>query len=358
MAQVTSEGGLDAAYEAPNVYAAMDALAARARSWAERRQRALLGEGQPGSGGVGHSAGGGQLASAEEAGRLAEAVVRQATTAAVSAEAEARDRRAQEAARERLFPSLAVAAAAATTPAPAAGRGAAAGSGRAGAPAPAGPAGPHTPHDSAWGEESEEEEEREGPGPRVGGRTGSRAGPASAPVPVPARPDAANQAEGGLRACRRGRAPCGSSACMNSRVHGQGAFAHWFAHLCTTPVLSGLSPGPAGTAAELSSSARSGGPPLGSSPADASAPGAPPGGDYYFYQSADGQWAFLHPLNARMLLQHYGAYPACPPALSAKVRKLLLPWAVVASGGGTPAAAHGCAAPTHCQLLPPNCSPR
>ena len=39
--QVTAEGGLDAAQEAPYIFAAMDALAARAASWAERRQRLL-----------------------------------------------------------------------------------------------------------------------------------------------------------------------------------------------------------------------------------------------------------------------------------------------------------------------------
>lgn len=40
--QVTSEGGIEAAYEAPNVYSAIDALATRARAAAERRQRLLL----------------------------------------------------------------------------------------------------------------------------------------------------------------------------------------------------------------------------------------------------------------------------------------------------------------------------
>jgi hypothetical protein len=40
--QVTSEGGMEAAMEAPFVYAALDALASRAASWAERRQRRLL----------------------------------------------------------------------------------------------------------------------------------------------------------------------------------------------------------------------------------------------------------------------------------------------------------------------------
>lgn len=41
MLQVTSEGGPDAAQEAPFIFAAMDALANRAASWAERRQRTL-----------------------------------------------------------------------------------------------------------------------------------------------------------------------------------------------------------------------------------------------------------------------------------------------------------------------------
>ncbi len=65
--QVTSEGGLDAAFEAPNVYAAMDALAARARLWAERRQRLL---GERGEGGA---------LAPEEAGRIAAAAVKQAS---------------------------------------------------------------------------------------------------------------------------------------------------------------------------------------------------------------------------------------------------------------------------------------
>lgn len=40
--QVTAEGGQDAIMEAPAIYAALDAMAARAASWAERRQRQLL----------------------------------------------------------------------------------------------------------------------------------------------------------------------------------------------------------------------------------------------------------------------------------------------------------------------------
>lgn len=37
--QVMAEGTLDAAMEAPHVFAAADALAARAAAWTERRQR-------------------------------------------------------------------------------------------------------------------------------------------------------------------------------------------------------------------------------------------------------------------------------------------------------------------------------
>ena len=72
--QVTSEGGLDAAMEAPFVYAAIDALAARATAWAERRQRLLL------EGGVPSAAAGGEpppQLTPEEAGAAAAAAVKQ-----------------------------------------------------------------------------------------------------------------------------------------------------------------------------------------------------------------------------------------------------------------------------------------
>lgn len=40
--QLTAEGGWDAAQEAPFLYAAMDALASRAGTWAERQQRTRI----------------------------------------------------------------------------------------------------------------------------------------------------------------------------------------------------------------------------------------------------------------------------------------------------------------------------
>ena len=44
--------------------------------------------------------------------------------------------------------------------------------------------------------------------------------------------------------------------------------------------------------------------------------GQPPSTEFYFYQSADGQCVFLHPLVSRALLAHYGSYAACPPQVS------------------------------------------
>jgi hypothetical protein len=65
--QVMAEGTWDAAAEAPHVFAAMDALAARAAAWAERRQRLRV-EAAP--------AGGAELQDAHEAGAAAAAEVK------------------------------------------------------------------------------------------------------------------------------------------------------------------------------------------------------------------------------------------------------------------------------------------
>ena len=45
-----------------------------------------------------------------------------------------------------------------------------------------------------------------------------------------------------------------------------------------------------------------------------------PSTEFFFYQSADGQCVFLHPLVLRALLAHYGSYATCPP----QVRSYLL----------------------------------
>lgn len=70
--QVTAEGGVDAAMEAPYIYAALDALAARAAAWAEHRQRSLISaapQGAPAS-----------MLLPEAVGRQAAEVVRQVGT--------------------------------------------------------------------------------------------------------------------------------------------------------------------------------------------------------------------------------------------------------------------------------------
>lgn len=91
----------------------------------------------------------------------------------------------------------------------------------------------------------------------------------------------------------------------------------------TAPGSGGVSPAAsaaaAGSTAELPGSFKSTSGLLGSSPAEAGAGGGASASEFFFYQSSDGQWLFLCPLNLRMLLAHYSAYPACPPTLSARV---------------------------------------
>lgn len=44
--------------------------------------------------------------------------------------------------------------------------------------------------------------------------------------------------------------------------------------------------------------------------------------DVYLYQSVDGQWTFLCPLNMRMLFSHFGSYYACPVKIRAQVLEI------------------------------------
>ena len=39
----------------------------------------------------------------------------------------------------------------------------------------------------------------------------------------------------------------------------------------------------------------------------------------FLCQASDGQHIYLHPLNARCLLQHNGSYARCPATISAKI---------------------------------------
>ncbi|KAL4420636.1 hypothetical protein ABPG75_010292 [Micractinium tetrahymenae] len=263
-AQVTAEGGLEAAYEAPNLYSAIDALAARARAAAERRQRLLLEAADP----MAQDA----LLSPEEVGAQAAAAVKGATTAALSAAAVQRERAAAAAAREEAFPSLA-----ATAGGPQ--RSAAAPPARPRPPPPAAEAGAQP----AFSDDEGDTGHGQAPAP-----AGPRQ-PATAAVAIADRAAAGAPAAGG---------------------HGDGS--------------PGPTAGPDGAATELSSSVRSaGGGMLGSSPGAGGAGGqggdGQAAGDFYFYQAADGQWLFLCALNLRMLLARYGSYAACPPTFTAKV---------------------------------------
>lgn len=43
------------------------------------------------------------------------------------------------------------------------------------------------------------------------------------------------------------------------------------------------------------------------------------GGNLYFYQTADGQPIFIHPLNSRCLIHEYGSIEQCPPEVNCKI---------------------------------------
>lgn len=40
---------------------------------------------------------------------------------------------------------------------------------------------------------------------------------------------------------------------------------------------------------------------------------------FYFYQSSDGQAAYLHPLNIQMLVRQYGALELCPHVIEGRI---------------------------------------
>ncbi|KAK9868787.1 hypothetical protein WJX84_008695 [Apatococcus fuscideae] len=98
---VTTEGGFDAAMEAPFIYGALDALAARSAAWAERRQHLLL-----------------DLAPPDKAATMPEphvvaadaaAAVKQVSRAAVTDSSKHRSQIAAEAQHHAAFPALAAA---------------------------------------------------------------------------------------------------------------------------------------------------------------------------------------------------------------------------------------------------------
>lgn len=282
-AEVTAAGGLEAAIEAPAIYASLDALAHRARRFEVRRceQREQQG------------AGSGALAP-EEVGARAEASVRAVFTAAVDVAKEGMVTAAQQRVQESLFPALAPAAppvaavASSSRPArpqqqpagiavePGSNPGAAASAAPERAALSCSEPEANSPRASSPRAElhfdhafSEDEEEEEQP------RTGS-----GAAQPMSARPASSRAAPAAGVASLSGSSP------MRGAQSGDGS-------------------------EQL----------LGTSPATFQLNHAScPAGDFYTYQAADGQWLFLHPLNLRCLLHHCGgSYETCPRSVRAKL---------------------------------------
>lgn len=255
-AQLTAEGGWDAAQEAPFLYAAMDALAARAGTWAERRQRLRI-----------------EAASEQAASTMAEPVVvsreaiafvKQFSTAAVHAAEEQREAASKEAKRQELFPSLSSSST------------------------------PTRPAQSTGTSASSTPRPRLTPLVRLPQKGFINTSPASGPAPAPAgHPQAAfSDDEEEDQGADSNAAP---AAAEENAVQNQGNPQEGVAS--AEPPDSGLGTSPAGT---------SGAVPV-------------PSTEFYFYQSADGQCVFLHPLVSRALLAHYGSYAACPPEVAGQI---------------------------------------
>ncbi len=48
----------------------------------------------------------------------------------------------------------------------------------------------------------------------------------------------------------------------------------------------------------------------------------PPANEFFFYQTLNGQWVFLHPLLTRILLLHYGSYESLPGTIRGRLLEL------------------------------------
>ncbi|CAD7697595.1 unnamed protein product [Ostreobium quekettii] len=197
-AQVVSEGGTEAQHEAQAVYAAMDALAARAGAWTAARAEKLAASGMEGL-------------VPEQAGHAAESEVKEVFTAKVASAASLREQQEADAVLDELFPAL--------------------------------------------------------PG---------ASGSSVFPTRELADPGSDDDRSQGLQS----RSSSSIASTEDCDHHG-------------------VSPGN-----QLVPSA------------------GDPQGDYYFYQAADGQLLFLHPVNMKCLLKKYGDYLACPPTLEGKVVEL------------------------------------
>ncbi|CAK0785380.1 hypothetical protein CVIRNUC_008588 [Coccomyxa viridis] len=257
-AEVTTEGGFDAAMEAPYIYAAIDALALRAGKWAERRQRLIL-EGVSADAAV---------VTPEAASAAAIAAVKEMTNAASDSAKHDIARRAAEAARAaedaaakaalvRDFPSL-----------------------RPSLAPPPPQRGWEVAHAAAAKTQGAEtafsDDEFEPLALQFGHSETPQNGTAASSPSNPKEAEASDLSED------KGIPIVGSSAASKA-------------------------PDAAGSATSAS----------GSSPPDQAS--FLKSNEYYFYQASDGQWLFLTALDMRVLLAHHGAYSALPGRLAAQV---------------------------------------
>ncbi|KAL3147231.1 hypothetical protein ABBQ32_002726 [Trebouxia sp. C0010 RCD-2024] len=261
-AQLTAEGGWDAAQEAPFLYAAMDALASRAGSWAERQQRIRIEGATPQAAA--------DMAEPVVAARQAVDFVKQFSTAAVHAAEEQQEAASNEAHRQALFPTLS----SSSTPVKPGPQNLAAGSGP-------------RPRLTPLVRLPEKGSSTSSPGP----------GPAEATAFEAAFSDS-DEGEGQLKGSRGAETAVATAEGQDAdlpqsaeAVSSSAAAAPDHVTDSTTTAGGGLSQGS----------------------------GQPPSTEFFFYQSADGQCVFLHPLVSRALLAHHGSYAACPPQVIGKV---------------------------------------
>jgi len=230
--EVTAEGGRDAAQEAPFIYAAIDQLANRAASWAERRQRLLHEQGI-------------ESVMPRDAALAAAAAVKEITNARVTSVDDARRQAAQERTQEAAehhrmssFPSLA----------------------------------PET---------------------------------SRPPLHVPSH-------------------SWGTHAAASKTQNVEAAFSDeedLHQMLASSPEANGAQEAALGSKASPAevSNGNSNAPPAEGQAGEVSiAPGSslqPPASEFYFYQSMDGRWLFLHPLLMRVLLTHHCSYSGLPASI-------------------------------------------
>jgi len=355
LAEVLEQGGLEADFEAPGLFAAADCLAHRARRFAEHQATQLLQRGVPVGATTAAPAAGTAVAGwpvwlasdPQVAGAEADALIRDAFTVAIDSGKAALKTAEQEQQVAAAFPSLAAAAV----------DGRAAG-GAAGSPSsPEARSRQDAPPQPQQHEQQQQQQQQQQQGtsssvrgggavssarsgPSSLGSSGSQHLPGSQPPPQPqqsvvapvtpegsfmerqsSRPelffdhafseDEEDEAPSSQAPDTQQLAPAAdsaSAAAAHSRPQDIPAAASSGGDLGTAATLFGTSPGTAGL--------------LGSSPVSSAMNTASLSGDYFMYQAADGQWLFLHPLNLRCLLHAFGSYAACPPTVTGKVLEL------------------------------------